>query len=219
MAEEDYTPKRRIVQIPLEEFDDASGNLVEDLLPKSIEKNKWHMPRLNVNDDTFYEAVENPTLFTDKVALDTCLGNCCGVKGLKAACCHLNPDTLEHVLGPVDEKWIKEFIKIMHSTNGMTLTRSDIVVDYEEGKIMGKQLFNDHPVFQDPKAYPFLRMQVYGPRYACKFLNPQTNKCGIYAHRPTFCRNYYCSYVKANFLVRQPGTQNTYVKLRLAKDK
>ena len=219
MSDESPPIKKRFVSSLdiLSEIDNDPLKLDEDFLPAKL-KNKWEMPRLNINDDSFYPIAENPTPFTDKVATETCLGNCCGIKGMKAACCHLNPETLEHVLGPIDEKWIKSFIQSVHSTNGMTLTRADVVVDFEEGQVMGRELFNDHPVFQDPKAYPFLRMQVYGPRYACKFLNPQTNKCTIYHLRPQMCRGYYCGYVKANFLVKQPGTQNTFIKLRLSKD-
>jgi Fe-S-cluster containining protein len=189
------------------------GEKEEDLLlPLSIVNNKWHMPRLNLNDPVFYPKAENPKPFTDEVAYKTCLGNCCGIEGMKAACCQLNPETLEHVLGPVEEKWIKEFIQITKSTNGILLTRADVVIDFEEGKEIGKQFFNNHPVFNDPAAYPIMRMQTLGPRFACKFLNPQTFKCSIYLLRPNFCKSYLCSFVKANFLVRKPGTQNKFIK-------
>jgi Fe-S-cluster containining protein len=186
----------------------------EPLLPLSIENNKWMMPRLNINDDSFYIKSQTLRHFTDEVATETCLSNCCGIKGLKAACCQINPETLEHVLGPIDEDWIVGLIKVLKSTNGMVLNRNDIVIDFEEGRAMGRELFNDHPVFQDPKAYPILRMQVMGPRFACKFLNPVNGKCNIYKFRPEMCRGYYCAYVKANFVVKKPGTGNTFMRIK-----
>ena len=68
-------------------------------------KDRFHLPVLHINDPTQWpsQPLENRMRFTDEVAFHTCLGNCCGVEGLKAGCCQMDPDDMEHVLGPVDE--------------------------------------------------------------------------------------------------------------------
>ncbi len=183
-------------------------------LEKQNKEDKWYVPKLNINDPLMWpsQPMENRRHFTDKMAEETCLGNCCGVPGVKGACCHLDPDDLEHVLGPLDEEWIKGIIKWLQK-QGITARRADIVIDYEEGKIIGEKFFNGHKVFESPGSYPMMRFQIVGPRFACKFLNADSAKCTIYSKRPDMCRNYLCSYVKANFLVRTKGHPNTYQKI------
>jgi Fe-S-cluster containining protein len=157
--------------------------------------------------------MENRIHFTDPVAYNTCIGNCCGVKDLKAACCYLDPDDIEHVLGPLDEEWISGFVKHLRK-QGLSAGRHDVVIDFEEGKLIGEKFFRGHPVFQSPDSYPILRIQAVGPRFACKFLNFETGKCTIYNNRPNMCRDYLCQYIRANFLVRTKAKPNTYQKLR-----
>jgi len=176
-------------------------------------KDKFYLPVLRINspDEWPSQPKEKRIKFTDEVGTKTCLGNCCGIDGLKAGCCKIDPDDLEHVLGPVDEEWIKETLK-WFKTKNMPLKREDLVIDFEEGVLIGERLFNSHPVFKSPTTYPILRMQVNGPRYSCKFLSPETGFCTIYPIRPKMCREYYCEYVKANFLVKT--TQHRYEKMR-----
>ena len=181
-------------------------------------EDKYYLPVLNLNHAADWESkpVDQRKLFTDEVAMKTCLGNCCGVEGLKGACCHLDPIDLEHVLGPLDEDWIKDTIKWFKS-KGISCNRSDIVIDYEEGKYLSETLFKDAPnnqIFQEKKSYPFLRFQVLGPRYVCKFMNPETYKCQIYQVRPNMCRTYYCSYILTNFFVKTKNKPNTWQKIR-----
>lgn len=181
-------------------------------------RDKYYLPVLNINQNHEWESKpkEERKHFTDEVATATCLGNCCGVPGLKGACCHLDPLDLEHVLGPVDEEWIKDIVKWFRK-KGVNFSRQDIVIDYEEGVVIGDTLFKDAPnnaVFKDKKAYPFLRFQVLGPRYVCKFMNPTTYKCTIYEARPNMCRTYYCNYIQTNFLVKTKDKPNTWRKMR-----
>jgi len=181
-------------------------------------RDKYYLPVLNINQAPEWQSkpVDQRKHFTDEVAMATCLGNCCGVPGLKGACCHLDPYDLEHVLGPVDEEWIKDIIKWFRK-KGLNFSRQDIVVDYEEGIVIGDTLFKDAPnnqVFKDRKAYPFLRFQVIGPRYICKFMNPTTYKCQIYEVRPNMCRTYLCQYIVSNFLVKTKEHPNRWRKLR-----
>ena len=179
---------------------------------------KFYLPVLNLNwaQEWPTKPVNERKHWTDEAAMNTCLGNCCGVEGLKGACCHLDPYDLEHVLGPLDEDWIKSTVKWFRN-KGFNFSRQDLVIDYEEGKIIGENLFKDSPnnnIFLQPTAYPILRFQVIGPRYACKFMNPMTYKCSIYEIRPKMCSTYYCQYIATNFLVKVQPHPNRYVKIR-----
>lgn len=175
---------------------------------------RFYLPILYINDQTMWPSVplSERKEFTDEVAYNVCLGNCCGVKDLKGACCQIDPDNIEHVLGPLDEPWIKKIIKVLRR-NGQTVSRHDIVIDFEEGKIIGDKFFNGHPVFKTEQSYPMLRFQIYGQRFVCKFYNPLTAKCTIYEHRSDMCRNYLCSYIKANFLIKTKEHPNRFVKV------
>ena len=189
---------------------------LEGSVPTKVEK--YHLPVLKLNNPDEWPSapLEKRKHFTDKVAMETCLGNCCGVNGLKSACCTIDPENLEHVLGPLngaDEEKIKELINYFNS-RGLKMSRSDIVIDYEEGKEMAAALFNNHPVFLEKSSYPIIRMQLIGKRYACKFLNPVSGKCQIYERRFIMCSGYLCEYIKSNFLVRTADKPNTYRKLR-----
>lgn len=179
---------------------------------------RYYLPVLNINlaHEWPSKPMEERKHFVDKVAFETCLGNCCGVPGLKGGCCHLDPNDLEHVLGPVDEKWIADTVKWFRK-KGLKFSRQDLVIDFEEGQIIGDTLFKDsvnNAVFKDKKAYPFLRFQALGPRYVCKFMNPETYMCQIYEQRPNMCRTYYCQYIMSNFLVKTKAHPNRWQKVR-----
>lgn len=210
--------KKQEKEIDLKKKKIALANIAKSSKEKNKEKkDRFYLPVLNINDLQQWpsEPLENRRHFTDETALDTCLNNCCGVPGVSSACCQMDPENLEHVLGPLDEEWIKDILR-WFKTKGVYYNRSDIVIDYEEGKIIGEKFFTSEKkiVFQDEKSYPILRFQIFGPRYSCKFLSPQTGKCTIYSKRPDMCKNYLCQYVKTNFLVRLPDHPNKYVKVR-----
>jgi Fe-S-cluster containining protein len=182
---------------------------------KVMEDNRYYLPILHLNDPSVWEPkpLSERLHFTDEIAKETCMSNCCGYPGVKNACCLLDPEDLEHVLGPVDEPWIKKMI-LWYKKKGIHATRSDIVIDYEEGKLIGEAHFNGHRVFMAEDSYPILRIQAFGQRFACKFLNVHNGKCGIYSVRSDMCRNYLCSYVSANFLVKTPKNPGTYKKVK-----
>ena len=190
--------------------------------PAKTAHDKYYLPVLNLNWNQEWQSkpVDERKHWTDEEAMKTCLGNCCGVEGLKGACCHLDPYDLEHVLGPIDsaknETWIKDTVRWFRN-KGIPFTRQDLVIDYEEGKIIGDTLFresNNNNIFQQPTAYPMLRFQVIGPRYACKFMNPQSYKCTIYEVRPNMCRTYYCQYIQTNYFVKAKPHPNRWQKMR-----
>lgn len=178
-------------------------------------KNKFYLPVLNLNQADMWESlpVSQRKHFTDEQATKTCLSECGGFPGVKSGCCQLDPDDLEHVLGPVDETWIKKMIH-WYKKKGQTVTRHDLVIDQEEGELIGKTFFNGHKVFSQPDSYPMLRIQVSGNRFTCKFLNNETGKCNIYAQRSDMCARYLCQYVVHNFLVHPPGQPNTWKKVK-----
>lgn len=180
---------------------------------KAKKEARYYLPVLYLNQQQQWESkpLSERKHFTDEVAKDTCLGNCCGHTGLRAGCCQMDMDDLEHVLGPIDEQWISSTLKKFKKM-GMNLTRYDLVIDYEEGKLIGEKFFNSHPVFDSKGSYPILRFQVNGIRFACKFLNVNNGMCTIYEFRPPMCQNYFCSYIKSNFLVKL-NKSNTYRKL------
>lgn len=176
---------------------------------------RFFLPVLHLNKEDFWgsKPISERKHFTGDVAVKTCLSNCCGYEGLKSACCTLDPWDLEHILGPIDEKWIVKILSFFRK-KGMFLTRSDIVIDYEEGRVIGRTHFNGHAIFEQKTSYPMLRIQVNGPRWVCKFLNPHNGKCNIYESRPSMCRDYLCQYVKTNFLVKTKKNPNQWKKLR-----
>jgi len=198
------------------------------LLEKHIQKeelrevkkeNKFYLPVLSLNDETMWQTkpMSERTYFTDEVAKETCLTNCCNAPGVFSACCRLDPNDLEHILGPVTEKWIKRFLN--HSQKkGLNYKRSDVVIDFEEGKLIGDAFFNGHPIFSKPTSYPMMRIQAMGPRFGCKFLNPDNGMCGIYPVRPDMCSGYLCQYVKKSFLVKTKSHPNTYKRVDVGRN-
>lgn len=175
---------------------------------------KYHLPVLNINSPTEWPSLpkEERKLLTDELSTATCVGNCCGVNGLKSGCCKLDPYALEHVLGPIEEEDITRIIR-WFKTKNIHYKRADVVIDFEEGKLIGQKFFNGHEVFNSAATYPILRIQVAGPFYSCKFLS-DTGFCTIYANRPNMCRNYLCEYILSNFLVKTKTHPNRYEKLR-----
>ena len=197
----------------------SSGEVKNRLDPslnrgKIRKNNRYYLPVLRINDPDMWESIprKDRRNFTDKVASETCLTNCCGVPGLKNACCQLDPEDLEHVLGPVKEKWIKRAIKWYHKKGMTAITRHDLVIDIEEGKLIGEAHFNGHEIFNNEGSYPMMRIQANGQRFSCKNLNVESGMCTIYEMRPDMCSGYYCQFVKTNFFLKVPGTQNKWHK-------
>jgi len=77
---------------------DVEADKVETKEKKITNKvlNKYHLPVLNINKPDYWESMPNQDRkhFTGTVAMNTCLGNCCGYENLKAGCCQLDPEDL-----------------------------------------------------------------------------------------------------------------------------
>jgi len=204
---------------------EKNNKIEENLKPIEIIKQQQgeekydntYIPVLNLNhiEEWPSQPLENRRHWTDKVAEEVCLNNCCNKSGFGGACCKLDPSfDLDHVLGPVDEKSIERLINFFNR-KGINYKRKDIVIDFEEGKIIGQKFFNGHPVFFKESSYPIMRIKAVNSYFACIFLNPHNNKCTVYSHRPDpMCTQYLCQYVQTNFLVRTPQHPNTFKKLR-----
>jgi hypothetical protein len=180
---------------------------------EALKHNRFYLPvlRLNHRDQWESKPLSQRQKLTPELAEKTCLTNCCGIHGLRSSCCRLDMDDLEHILGPVSEKWIKRFLRFC-AKKGWNLKRGDVVIDFEEGKLIGRRFFNNHPVFDRETSYPMMRLQVDGPRFSCKFLNSDTGLCNIYENRPEMCQDYLCRYIKTNFLVKTKAKPNTWLR-------
>ena len=196
------------------ESDHKKQNISKEELRELKKENRFYLPVVYLNHMDMHPSKPNSQRehWTDKKAMGTCLGNCCGIPGTKAMCCRLNPDQLEHVLGPLDEKWIKKIVD-WFKKRGINVTRQDIVIDFEEGVLIGRNFFKGHEIFEKKETYPIMRMQIEGPHFGCKFLNNLNGMCNIYEQRPDMCRNYLCGYVKSNFFVKSKEKPNTWSKI------
>lgn len=176
-------------------------------------KNRFYLPTLNMNSKELWpsQPSEKRKMFTDAVALETCTQKCCGVDGLASACCKLDTENLTHILGPVPEDWIEFMINHMRK-KGFSWSRSDLVIDEEEGRLIGEKFFNGHEIFKQKTSYPMLRIQANGHFFSCKFLNSHNGKCSIYTLRPDFCQKYLCSYIKSSFLITTKEHPHKYFK-------
>jgi Fe-S-cluster containining protein len=208
LVAETHTPSKAGVVI------DDLGDSMEELPKKVLDK--FHLPVLQLNNPDYWPSKpkEERMMLTDEKATAACLTKCCGVDGLKAGCCHVSPNNMQHVLGPVTDDWIKEILAKFRHKGIKGFTRQDVVIDYEEGRLIGERFFDSHPVFFQKSTYPILRIAMKGTEFACRFLAQETGKCTIYADRPSMCRNYYCEYLKTNYTIRLPSHPNTYTKVR-----
>ena len=194
--------------------DHKKHNLSKEEIRELKKENRFYLPVVYLNHMDMHPAKPNSERehWTDKKAMETCLGNCCGIPGTKSMCCRLSPSQLEHVLGPLDDKWIKKITE-WFKKRGINVTRQDIVIDYEEGVLIGRNFFNGHEIFERKETYPIMRMQIEGPHFACKFLNNMNGMCNIYEQRQDMCRDYLCGHVKSNFLVKTKDKPNTWRKI------
>ena len=189
--------------------DNLADSHIKNAIPTETEekKGKYYLPVLNLNNRNFWKPlpISERKVWTNETAYATCVGNCCDVKGLKAGCCQMDMNDLEHVLGPIDNEDIKLILHELRKRR-INATREDVVIDFEEGKLIGETYFNGHEVFKRKESYPILRFQVSGPRFVCKYLSTETGKCTIYQFRPKMCRGYLCQFVQTRFLIRHKIT-------------
>ncbi len=181
------------------------GTLQKLKQPQTALQDKFHLPLLNFESESEYPPISSGERIhlTDELHRNICNRHCCGIDGLGWACCFINPDSPEHVLGPVDKKWIKQFgtSNTMEEDEGKEFARKRLAVHYE-------------PFFRS-QNYPMLRLQIYGGLYVCRNFDLKTRGCMLSCkQRPEICRNYLCEYLRANYFVRLPEHPHIYVKVR-----
>lgn len=118
----------------------------------------------------------------------TCANKCMGRSGHRGGCCTLGDR--DYILGPVRD--IDEFLERLERVLGRALDRSEVVIEFDEGKA----LFPERPTWQDPKNFPALRVRTADPRAPCRFYELETGRCSIHEHRPQGCRSFECEWLK-----------------------
>jgi len=113
-----------------------------------------------------------------------CATKCHGIDGCRAGCCSL--EDRNYIIGPIDKESQDRILKHVKDK-----TWDDVFVNYLEGKDM----FPDREIWQQESSYPALRPKDNEIK-SCTFYDDENSVCSIYAHRPTICGNYLCSYLK-----------------------
>jgi Fe-S-cluster containining protein len=67
-----------------------------------------------------------------------------------------------------------------------------VFIDYEEGH----KMFPDRLTWQNPKAFPALRINLDSKERHCTFYNNTMRACSVYNIRPTTCQNFVCDYLR-----------------------
>lgn len=142
------TPQEgKAISIPKNNNSKSPTDLIEENIEENKKKAKFYLPVLYINDPTQWPSkpMSERQHFTDEVAKATCLGNCCNVKDLRAGMLSAWP--WWHRTCPWACRWggIKKTIKWIAMEEWTYVTRHDIVIDYEEGKLIGKDIFQRPP--------------------------------------------------------------------------
>ena len=130
----------------------------------------------------------NPDALKSLLIEYTCEQNCMGFRGNAGGCCTLGPR--DFIIGPVPD--IDELLVRLSELWGRPVTRSEIAVEYDEGRA----LFPDRPTWQEPAHYPALRVITDHPRVPCRFYDLEQARCRIHEARPSLCRRYECDFLK-----------------------
>lgn len=115
---------------------------------------------------------------------EICSTKCFGIDGYDGSCCSL--EGRDFIMGPILDDG--EFIERLNSKLGREFRRSEVFIEFEEGK----HLFPDKSVWQDPKNFPALRVDVSKYKLPCVFYNTHAKFCTVHDIRPKTCRDYFC---------------------------
>ncbi len=119
----------------------------------------------------------------------TCAQKCMGFAGNSGGCCTLGPR--DFIIGPVED--VAVLLENLSREWGRPVARSEIVIDYEEGRA----LFPDRPMWQEPSHFPALRVLSEHPRVPCRFYDLEQSRCTIHAIRPGLCRRFECDWLRS----------------------
>lgn len=117
-----------------------------------------------------------------------CGKKCYGFDNYHGSCCKL--ENRDWIIGPVTDA--HETIEKLQKHFKKDITYQDIFIEYEEGS----RLFPERMNWQNPEAYPAMRINIDSKNLDCVFYNNTLKGCSIYKIRPQICKNYQCDYLK-----------------------
>jgi len=118
----------------------------------------------------------------------TCRENCFGISGYHGSCCRL--ENRHFIIGPISDP--EEFLARVNKHYDSNFSFSDIFIEYEEGK----DLFPDKINWQNPNAYPALRINLNTKDNSCIFYNSHLKLCSVYSIRPAICSSFLCDHLR-----------------------
>jgi Fe-S-cluster containining protein len=118
----------------------------------------------------------------------TCSSKCMGIEGNSGGCCTMGER--DFIIGPIDDA--DAFVERLSLSTGKTVSRSDVFIEYAEGK----DLFPFRANWQNESYYPALRVNMDSPRLPCNFYDESGGQCNVYDVRPNICRTYQCDHLK-----------------------
>lgn len=118
----------------------------------------------------------------------TCSKECYGFKNYHGSCCKL--ENRDFIIGPIGDA--AEVLTRLATHFNREVNYNDIFIDYEEGH----RLFPNRSTWQNPSAYPALRVNLDSRDLNCIFYNSTVRACSIYTIRPQTCQKFYCDYLR-----------------------
>ena len=122
--------------------------------------------------------------------MNHCQKKCMGFDGNHGGCCTI--DNRDLILGPIPDSH-ETLARVQQQFPGIKVTWDDLFISYEEGH----KLFPDKSTWQNPTAYPCMRVRPKDEMIPCVFYNMQLRCCQIYNSRSVICKNFKCDYLKS----------------------
>ena len=122
--------------------------------------------------------------------MNHCQKKCLGIDGNHGGCCTIGDR--DFILGPIPD--CQETLKrVQAQFPGVEITWDDLFISFEEGSNM----FPDKPTWQNPHAYPCMRVNPNDMSIPCVFYNMNMKLCQIYQSKSIICSNYKCDYLQS----------------------
>ena len=123
----------------------------------------------------------------NKIA-EICSQRCFGIDQYHGSCCKL--ENRDWIIGPVTDT--HEVLQRLSKQFDRPVDYADVFIDFEEGS----RLFPGRSTWQNPGAYPAMRVNVDSVDRACVFYNNIIKGCSIHPIRPALCQGFKCDYLK-----------------------
>lgn len=122
---------------------------------------------------------------------DICSNKCFGILNYHGSCCNI--ENRDYIIGPHLD--VDDFLKRLSEKFGRTINRTDVFIDFQEGK----KIFPDKICWVQPQNYPALKLDFHKSSLPCIFYNTYMKCCSVYEIRPHTCQNFTCDYLSQNF--------------------